>query len=138
MVDPREYIYPQLAELQPEEAEVISRFEHDGAALAQTRIPPVRANIRPSQLRLFHQLTKDTSIVIKPADKNLGLTIVNRSWYEEEALKHLSSPKNYHKLSDASTIPILDIISALRSLRRVWLSKKIITSCWDLVIQSVR
>jgi hypothetical protein len=40
-------------------------------------------------------LVKDTSIVIQTADKNLGVVLVNRDWYEKECMRHLMDITNY-------------------------------------------
>ena len=45
--------------------------------------------------KTLQQLYKDKSIVIKPADKNLGLVIMNKSDYITMCMKHLNDRKVY-------------------------------------------
>ena len=59
-------------------------------------------------------LRSDTSIVIKPCDKNLGTCVVSRSWYEQEALSQLRNPVAYAELPAP---PLLStILSSLLAL----------------------
>lgn len=42
---------------------------------------------------------EDNRYIVKPADKNLGLTIMPSDWYEQEVEKHLSKTDTYQKLN---------------------------------------
>ena len=66
---------------------------------------------------VIRALQKDTSIVIKPADKNLGTTVVSRTWYEAEALRQLEDASTYKRLE---ALPTLDQVfePALAALRK--------------------
>ena len=44
------------------------------------------------------KLKKDSTIQICSADKNLGICIVDREWYEKEALRHLLDATTYTKI----------------------------------------
>ena len=60
---------------------------------------------RPSQIYLYiHQtlksLRQNTDIIIKPADKNLGLVIMNRSDYKDMCLVHLNDSTTYKPIED--------------------------------------
>ena len=48
------------------------------------------------------KLKKDSTIQICSADKNLGICIVDREWYEKEALRHLLDATTYTKIE---TVP---------------------------------
>jgi len=45
--------------------------------------------------KVIRTLKEDTSIMIKPSDKNLGPTILDYTWYHGEMLKHLHDPQVY-------------------------------------------
>lgn len=44
-------------------------------------------------------LKNNENIVIKNADKNLGITVVDRNWYEQECLTFLNNNDNYSQIS---------------------------------------
>lgn len=46
------------------------------------------------------KLRNDKSIVIKPADKNLGITIMDSEWYHAEVMKHLTNELVYDRLDE--------------------------------------
>lgn len=48
-------------------------------------------NISKSEAKALNTLAKNKDIIIKPADKNLGIVILNTNDYISECLKHLSS-----------------------------------------------
>jgi len=57
-----------------------------------------RPNLSAAARRFFHSLRKREDLTIKPADKNLGLTIMTRAWYEKEAERQLSDQTVYKPL----------------------------------------
>jgi hypothetical protein len=52
-------------------------------------------NLNPEEKLALIQLKNNKEIIIKPADKNLGLTIMDKSWYIQECLSQLSDLKVY-------------------------------------------
>lgn len=52
-------------------------------------------NLSRDGSRFIANLRSNSDFVIKPADKNLGLTIMSRSWYENEALRQLKDHTTY-------------------------------------------
>jgi len=75
---------PDLAELTPQMAQTLSGLEDDGFKLINQEIPPHHfTNISKRQLHILKKLAADPSLVIKPADKNLG----KRSAYALSQLK---------------------------------------------------
>jgi len=54
-----------------------------------------RINIPKSELRALNSLENDKSIIFKPADKNLGLCITDRTWYDNELLSQLRNTSVY-------------------------------------------
>ena len=59
-------------------------------------------------------LTSDQTILIKLADKNLGVVIVYRDWYEKEALRQLLNTETYTKVDQPPTRT--DYILALETI----------------------
>ena len=48
-------------------------------------------NVSIQERRMLQRLRTDSSLVIKPADKNLGLCVMSREWYLSEGLRQLAS-----------------------------------------------
>lgn len=60
----------------------------------------VRDNLTPLQRATLRFLLKCDHIVIKDADKNLGLTVMSKSWYTTQVLKHLHDVTTYTPVLD--------------------------------------
>jgi hypothetical protein len=56
-------------------------------------------------------LAQNPDIVIKAADKNLGLTIVDKTWYVDECLKHLQDDDTYQLVS--GDVPVQQLTKRL-------------------------
>jgi hypothetical protein len=125
---------PELADLKPEEAAIVSRLHHSASKLCDTTIPPPRRNIPVVFLKELNALSKNTTVVIKPADKNLGLTMVNRSWYISEVALHLCEPT--YESVQPSDVPISGIITLLREIKDRLLKAKVITKQMAFFITS--
>ena len=54
-----------------------------------------RINHAPPDSRFLRELMSDASIVCKPADKNLGLVLMDAQWYETELKRMLSDKVTY-------------------------------------------
>lgn len=52
----------------------------------------------------MHRLIDDTSITCKPADKNLGLVLVDTSWYDAELTRMLSDTRTYVKFPNSISL----------------------------------
>jgi hypothetical protein len=63
------------------------------------RIPP-RLNLPPAERAALRELTLRDDIVVKPADKNLGLTIMDTPDYHAAVFAHLLDPAVYKEVSD--------------------------------------
>lgn len=61
-------------------------------------LPKTRSNIKLKTLQSTISLLKDPRFIIKPADKNLGLTIMYDSWYCKEVMRQLSDSATYYDL----------------------------------------
>lgn len=57
--------------------------------------------------RSLRSLRLDNSIVIKPADKNLGTVVVDTSWYIEEALKQLLDADVYSPMINLPSVEMV-------------------------------
>src|SRR6185312_9262302 len=47
----------------------------------------------------LHRLMTDPTITIKPADKNLGMVIVDTTWYKQEMKQMLGQKKTYERIT---------------------------------------
>jgi hypothetical protein len=60
---------------------------------------PVHDNVTPEMRRALVELQLDPSIIVKPSDKNMGLCILDRSWYVAECQRQLGDPHTYAPVS---------------------------------------
>ena len=60
-----------------------------------TTVIPRRDNLTPSQRDTLARLRSDPTLVIRNADKNLGLTIMSKAWYDQQTLAHLNDATTY-------------------------------------------
>ena len=65
----------------------------------------------------LRRLAKDATIVIKPADKNLGTVILDRVWYVEEAMRQLSDSEVYEPVAE---VPMSDLLARLHEWCSRW------------------
>lgn len=56
---------------------------------------PVVDNMTPDMRRAMFELQHDPDIIIKPSDKNMGMCIMDRTWYISEALRMLGDVSTY-------------------------------------------
>ena len=57
-------------------------------------------------IETIRSLRADKSIIIKNCDKNLGVCVVSRSWYESECFRQLSDTSTYQRLTISPATPI--------------------------------
>ena len=65
---------------------------------------PISDNMSPEMRRAMFELQHDPTITVKPSDKNMGLCILDRSWYVAECLRHLGDAATYTPVS-ATAMP---------------------------------
>ena len=120
---------PTLEELPRAAADAISHLEQEARKIAATPPPTKKQkrNISSKQLKLLSHLRDNDQIVIKAADKNLGITILDKQWYIKEAETQLAD-KNTYKEVTANEIPIAKIIKQLQLLSAKFLKSKIFTA----------
>jgi hypothetical protein len=87
-------------------------------AVLSAPLPHSRMNITPEQHLFLRQLRTNSNIVIKPADKNLGLTILDRSTYDAEIERQLLDADTYRIITSAADIPTKNIYAQLTALFR--------------------
>ena len=73
----------------------------------------LQMNLSIKERQAILQLKSNPNIVIKPADKNLGPTILDKSWYLEEANRQLSDSTVYTKVNQ---VPFDHIHSRLQQI----------------------
>jgi hypothetical protein len=72
------------------------------AAEAVNPRPP--CNMSAEQRKALTTLCGNRDVIVKPADKNLGLTLMGRLWYDQECLRHLGDTAMYMPV-DSVDIP---------------------------------
>ncbi len=59
-----------------------------------------RHNLNYSEMKFLHKLTHESpNIIIKPADKNLGVTLLDKSWYVNEIERQLNDRETYQEIN---------------------------------------
>lgn len=86
-------------------------------ATKSTLLQPAHSNLSKSLATAIRKLATDKSIVIKAADKNLGVTVLSSSWYTQEALRQLSDAAVYQPVT---AIPLAKLGECLRAWGRRW------------------
>jgi hypothetical protein len=76
-------------------------------AFTRTYAHPTALHYKPDNMskearRAILSLKQDSSIIIGPADKNLGLTIMDKSWYHNEMCSQLHDTSVYEQVDDTS------------------------------------
>ena len=67
------------------------------------RVSSYRSNYTRVDSSFLHRLMTDPTITIKPADKNLGMVIVDTTWYKQEMKQMLGQKKTYERITMPST-----------------------------------
>ena len=102
---------PQATTLQrPKPGPVLSALSHGSATLLQSHAKATSmntathapSNLSPSAYRTLRTLRDRVDIVVRPADKNLGVTVMSKAWYVKAALQHLSDSDTYARIGCAS------------------------------------
>ena len=83
--------------------------------LSETDIPRIRRhNISAEERQALANLAKDSSIVIKPADKGGAVVVWDRDKYINEGLRQLSDPKFYIETdTDLTSSHFREVVTAL-------------------------
>jgi hypothetical protein len=71
-------------------------------------LPYMKKNLNKSQYNKLNKIIQNKNIIIKPADKNLGITILSKNDYVQECYRQLHDIKTYRKVS-IDNIPIDNI-----------------------------
>lgn len=79
-----------------------------GKSLERLHDRPVRhvSNCSLEERAALQTLARDHDIIVKPADKNLGLTLIARPWYIAECERQLGDTAIYQKVT---TVPVAGI-----------------------------
>ena len=80
-------------------------LERLSEALQRTQARPVRqvSNCSMQEHAALQTLARDHDVIVKPADKNLGLTLIARPWYTAECERQLGDAAIYQK---AYSVPL--------------------------------
>lgn len=76
----------------------IEKISQDIFASTRENDLTIRSNISANQRARLHSLVNDKAIVIKPADKNLGCVLLDRTTYDNEMLRQLNDQSTYSRI----------------------------------------
>ena len=104
-----------------------SYLTHINNTLCPPNSPSTKVTLTPmwkAYYSVVKQLGLRKDIIIKPSDKNLGVTVMNRDWYISQALQQLNNTTVYTPIT---SLP--DITSFLNELKQIisnqtWLPTK--------------
>lgn len=68
---------------------------------------------RPYDWRSLSSLRERQDIVIKPADKNLGMAVMSKDWYIRETTAHLSDVNTYQPISDYLSADFFNLVQPI-------------------------
>jgi reverse transcriptase-like protein len=83
----------------------IKQHEHDNFK--------TKLNLSPTEFRALKDLIHNKSIIVKPSDKNAGITVMDRNDFISESMKHLNNSKNYKEISEQQCQLLADEIKLL-------------------------
>jgi hypothetical protein len=96
------------------------RQEHSNAYRTHVQ-QKCKSNLTATERMALQQLREMHDIIIKPADKNLGLTIMDRTWYDAEMMRQLNDPNIYSEVKDEDFPAILiGLQKTLSHLINMW------------------
>ena len=87
---------------------IMACYQHRATLL---RMKPVHSNVSPVLAEAITRLRSLKDTVIKPADKNMGMVVLDAAWYQGECDRLLGDPSVYLEIP-AAQMP--DIVSRLR------------------------
>ena len=98
--------------------------------LSDSNIPKIRNhNITVEERHALQSLSKDTNIVIKPADKGGAVVVWDRQKYIKEGVRQLSDPKFYIETeTDLTSTHYKEVVTVLDDMRS---HKEIDDKCYD-------
>lgn len=87
----------------------------------------VHPNLDKNQRLFLKQIKEDPTVIIKPTDKNLGLCLMDRTWYDKEIERQLNDSSTYTVVSPI-LIPTQSIYNEILQLTADARRKNLITS----------
>lgn len=87
---------------------IMACYQHRATLL---RMKPVHSNVSPVLAEAITRLKSLKDIIIKPADKNMGMVVLDAAWYQGECERLLGDPAVYAEIP-AAHIP--QIVAQLR------------------------
>jgi hypothetical protein len=75
-------------------------------------------NISPQERAALLSLQEREDIVVRLADKNLGLVVMPKEWYIRKTIEHLSDTKQYVQIELSENVVILQVMATFVALRR--------------------
>jgi hypothetical protein len=94
----------------------LDRFIHD--PLLTSHIAMQRSNYTRHDSTFISTLITDPLITIKPADKNLGMVMVDSTWYEIELKRMLSDTNTYRKFNKSFSVNDITYAGDTDSLKK--------------------
>ncbi|CAI5471116.1 unnamed protein product [Closterium sp. Yama58-4] len=97
--------------------QVFKDSSSDLSVLLKATQPDRRRNLSAGVRKALRTIAADRDVVIKPADKNVGITMMDWGHYIRLCMEHLGDSTTYSLLSHD---PTADVYRKLRELHSVW------------------
>jgi len=68
----------------------------------------IKSNLTFSEYRELLAIKRRKDIVIKPSDKNMGVTVMSKQWYYREAMNQLNNGKYYERVEKSYILGMYD------------------------------
>ena len=118
-----------IADLKQTTAETLACFKQDPASRLITNSP---LNLSLPEYKALHNLSKNQTIIIKPADKGGAVVVLDRVDYIMEAERQLSDPVFYKPISEPLIITNIDKITQV--LKKLLADKFLTKSQYDFLL----
>ena len=106
-----------LEELSVDILNRVKKVDHLVARKCYTTNP---SNFPPYFKEVIKELKEDSNIVIQPADKNLGPTIVDKTWYHSEMMRHLLDSEVYLPCTEDISTIVNRVERKMEGVMRSW------------------
>lgn len=97
--------------------EIFRETEEDFRIMSQQRQVKKVHSLTFDERSALKSLATSTDLVIKPADKNLGITVMDRDFYINQCLAHLLDPRVY---SPVCFDPTIQVLGQFERIREEW------------------
>ena len=87
-----------------------------------------RSNISNNERLILSKFKYNDQVIVRPADKNLGIVVCDREWYKTQVYQTLNDPKNYRQVDLTEVKSVIQRIHDLNTKVFTTKATKLLTS----------